>query len=102
MSVEDVYGCKRSISVPGISVNVRRVKVCYSFSSGTSYFTAIVQPTAKFYIKNGIKQVTILEDDETELPLRLTGDGVRLSSRSFACGVDEVVIIAMDRQVSSR
>lgn len=27
VSVEDVYKCKRSISVPGISVNVRRVKV---------------------------------------------------------------------------
>ncbi|KAG9314090.1 hypothetical protein JVU11DRAFT_4871 [Chiua virens] len=58
VSVEDSYGCKRAISTPGVSVNVRRVK-----------------PTAKFYIKNGIKQVTILEDDETELPLRLTGDG---------------------------
>jgi hypothetical protein len=31
VSVEDSYGCKRSISVPGVSVNVRRVKVgcCY-------------------------------------------------------------------------
>ncbi|KAF8560070.1 hypothetical protein OG21DRAFT_1502415 [Imleria badia] len=58
VNVEDAYGCKRSISVPGVSVNVRRVK-----------------PTAKFYIKNGNRQVTILEDNETELPLRLTGDG---------------------------
>ncbi|KAG6380911.1 hypothetical protein JVT61DRAFT_5303 [Boletus reticuloceps] len=49
VSVEDAYGCKRSISVPG--------------------------PTAKFYIKNGIRRVTILDDEETELPLRLTGDG---------------------------
>ncbi|KIK97563.1 hypothetical protein PAXRUDRAFT_212828 [Paxillus rubicundulus Ve08.2h10] len=54
----DMYGCKRSISVPGISVNVRRVK-----------------PTAKFYSKNGIRQVTILENEEADLPLRLTGDG---------------------------
>jgi hypothetical protein len=30
VSVEDSYGCKRSISVPGISVNVRRVKVSVS------------------------------------------------------------------------
>ncbi|KIJ66251.1 hypothetical protein HYDPIDRAFT_86511 [Hydnomerulius pinastri MD-312] len=57
-NVEDTYGCKRSISVPGVSVNVRRV-----------------QPTAKFYSKNGLRQVTILEEDETDLPLRLTGDG---------------------------
>lgn len=27
MSVEDAYGCKRSLSVPGIAVNVRRVLV---------------------------------------------------------------------------
>jgi nucleoporin POM152 len=26
-SIEDSYGCKRSLSVPGISVNVRRVQV---------------------------------------------------------------------------
>ncbi|KAF9245820.1 hypothetical protein BU15DRAFT_85502 [Melanogaster broomeanus] len=58
VSVEDTYGCKRSISVPGVSVNVRRVK-----------------PTAKFYSKNGHRQVTILEDEEADLPLRLTGDG---------------------------
>ncbi|KAF9225491.1 hypothetical protein BS17DRAFT_801515 [Gyrodon lividus] len=58
VSVEDTYGCKRSISVPGVSVNVRRVK-----------------PTAKFYSKNGIRQVTILENDEADIPLRLTGDG---------------------------
>ncbi|KAI6120638.1 hypothetical protein EDD16DRAFT_1692102 [Pisolithus croceorrhizus] len=55
---KDMYGCKRSVSVPGISVNVRRV-----------------QPTAKFYSKDGRRQVTILEDESAELPLRLTGDG---------------------------
>ena len=27
VSVEDSYGCKRDISVPGVVVNVRRVKV---------------------------------------------------------------------------
>lgn len=27
MSIEDANGCKRSLSVPGISVDVRRVKV---------------------------------------------------------------------------
>ncbi|KAI6135562.1 hypothetical protein EV401DRAFT_2052400 [Pisolithus croceorrhizus] len=58
VTVEDMYGCKRSVSVPGISVNVRRV-----------------QPTAKFYSKDGRRQVTILEDESAELPLRLTGDG---------------------------
>ncbi|KAI6047907.1 hypothetical protein EDC04DRAFT_2864066 [Pisolithus marmoratus] len=58
VTVEDMYGCKRSVSVPGISVNVRRV-----------------QPTARFYSKDGHRQVTILEDESAELPLRLTGDG---------------------------
>lgn len=58
VTVEDMYGCKRSVSVPGISVNVRRV-----------------QPTARFYSKDGRRQVTILEDESAELPLRLTGDG---------------------------
>lgn len=27
VSVEDAYGCKRPVSVPGILVNVRRIKV---------------------------------------------------------------------------
>ena len=27
VSVEDAYGCKRQLSVPGISVNVKRIKV---------------------------------------------------------------------------
>jgi nucleoporin POM152 len=27
VSIEDAYGCRRTITVPGISVNVRRVKV---------------------------------------------------------------------------
>ncbi|KAJ7808261.1 hypothetical protein B0H14DRAFT_3112741 [Mycena olivaceomarginata] len=54
VSIEDVYECKRPVSVPGISVNVRRVK-----------------PTAKFYGES----VTVLEQELTRLPLRLTGDG---------------------------
>ncbi|KAH9920261.1 uncharacterized protein BXZ73DRAFT_91987 [Epithele typhae] len=45
LSVEDAYKCKRSLSVPGIAVNVRRVL-----------------PTVKFYGK------------PTMLPLRLTGE----------------------------
>ncbi|KAJ7727833.1 hypothetical protein DFH07DRAFT_970045 [Mycena maculata] len=54
VSIEDVYECKRPVSVPAISVNVRRVK-----------------PTAKFYGES----VTVLEQERTSLPLRLTGDG---------------------------
>ncbi|KAJ6575262.1 hypothetical protein B0H19DRAFT_987302 [Mycena capillaripes] len=54
VSIEDVYECKRAVSVPGISVNVRRVK-----------------PTAKFYGDS----VTVLEQQRASLPLRLTGDG---------------------------
>jgi nucleoporin POM152 len=29
VSVEDAQGCKRSLAVPGLSVNVPRVKVCF-------------------------------------------------------------------------
>ncbi|OAX42996.1 hypothetical protein K503DRAFT_241063 [Rhizopogon vinicolor AM-OR11-026] len=58
VSVVDSYGCKRPISVPGVSVNVRRVK-----------------PTVKFYSKHGQREITILEDNGADLPLRLTGDG---------------------------
>ncbi|KAF7339349.1 hypothetical protein MSAN_02148700 [Mycena sanguinolenta] len=54
VSIEDVYECKRPVSVPSVSVNVRRVK-----------------PTAKFYGES----ITVLEQEPTSLPLRLTGDG---------------------------
>ncbi|KAJ7110070.1 hypothetical protein C8R44DRAFT_271693 [Mycena epipterygia] len=54
VSIEDVYECKRPVAVPAISVNVRRVK-----------------PTAKFYGES----ITVLEQERTNLPLRLTGDG---------------------------
>ncbi|KAI0078871.1 hypothetical protein K474DRAFT_778657 [Panus rudis PR-1116 ss-1] len=58
VTVEDAYGCKRALSVPGITVNVRRVK-----------------PTAKFYGTVERRQITILEGEDAKLPLRLTGDG---------------------------
>ncbi|KAJ8084484.1 hypothetical protein PM082_003254 [Marasmius tenuissimus] len=58
VSVEDKYGCKRSLSVPGISVKVRRLK-----------------PTVKFYGADGKRQVTVLESELASLPLRLTGEG---------------------------
>ncbi|KAI0094325.1 hypothetical protein BDY19DRAFT_1079787 [Irpex rosettiformis] len=58
VGVEDAYGCKRPVSVPGVVVNVRRVK-----------------PTAKFYGAQGKRKVTILEGEQATLPLRLTGDG---------------------------
>lgn len=35
------------------------------------------QPTARFYGKEGQRQVTTLENEQANLPLRLTGDGVR-------------------------
>ncbi|KIL71448.1 hypothetical protein M378DRAFT_182877 [Amanita muscaria Koide BX008] len=58
LTVEDAYGCKRPISVPGISVDVRRIK-----------------PTTKFYGSAHDRRLTILENEKAELPLRLTGDG---------------------------
>ncbi|KAG5647752.1 hypothetical protein DXG03_008475 [Asterophora parasitica] len=58
VSIEDVYKCKRQVSVPGISVNVRGVK-----------------PTAKFYGTESKRHATVLENAPASLPLRLTGDG---------------------------
>ncbi|KAJ3880807.1 hypothetical protein F5051DRAFT_145454 [Lentinula edodes] len=57
ISVEDKSRCKLPISVPGVSVNVRRLK-----------------PTVKFYGVNGKRQVTVLEREPAGLPLRLTGE----------------------------
>ncbi|KAI0321354.1 hypothetical protein OF83DRAFT_1168509 [Amylostereum chailletii] len=58
VSVEDSSGCKRSLAIPGVSVNVRRVK-----------------PTAKFYGREGQRKITTLDYEPASLPLRLTGDG---------------------------
>ncbi|KZT74944.1 hypothetical protein DAEQUDRAFT_659210 [Daedalea quercina L-15889] len=58
VSVEDSYGCKRPLSVPGIAVKVRRVK-----------------PTARFYGKAEGRHITTLDNEQAALPLRLTGDG---------------------------
>ncbi|TFY82279.1 hypothetical protein EWM64_g1741 [Hericium alpestre] len=57
VSIEDSYGCKRSLSVPGVSVNVKRTK-----------------PSVRFYSHNGKRRITVLENEEASLPLRLTGD----------------------------
>ncbi|KAI0639968.1 hypothetical protein C8Q77DRAFT_1043739 [Trametes polyzona] len=58
VSVEDAYRCKRTLSVPGVSVNVRRVL-----------------PTVKFYGKAEQRHVTVLDHEQAVLPLRLTGEG---------------------------
>ncbi|TBU54901.1 hypothetical protein BD310DRAFT_885314 [Dichomitus squalens] len=58
VNVEDAYKCKRSLSVPGIAVNVRRNL-----------------PTVRFYGKPDQRRVTILDHEQAILPLRLTGEG---------------------------
>ncbi|KAA1467945.1 hypothetical protein DENSPDRAFT_877716 [Dentipellis sp. KUC8613] len=57
VSVEDSSGCKKFLSVPGVSVNVKRTK-----------------PTARFYSHSNKRQITILENETANLPMRLTGD----------------------------
>ncbi|KAI0001714.1 hypothetical protein BJV77DRAFT_1075828 [Russula vinacea] len=57
VSIEDSSGCKRTLSTPGVTVNVKKIK-----------------PTAKFYGK-GQRRVITLENERASLPLRLTGDG---------------------------
>lgn len=44
VNVEDVFGCKRSLSVPGVAVNVKRVKVkvYFWFSARGTLKTAIL------------------------------------------------------------
>ncbi|KAH8835558.1 hypothetical protein DL96DRAFT_1666285 [Flagelloscypha sp. PMI_526] len=75
-SVTDKEGCKRALNVPGITVNVRRIL-----------------PTVKFYGQESKRRVTILEGDEAKLPLRLTGDGVRLLP--FRLGKSNIVTKAL-------
>lgn len=78
VSVEDSDGCMRSISVPGISVNVKRVGVIIIQTiHQLSRSLIFSQPTAKFYGKDGKRHVAVPEYDRAKLPLRLTGNGVR-------------------------
>ncbi|TFK36998.1 hypothetical protein BDQ12DRAFT_234110 [Crucibulum laeve] len=58
ISVEDAYKCKRSISVPGVIVSVKRVR-----------------PTVQFYGAESERHITVTEHERASLPLRLTGDG---------------------------
>ena len=62
VSIQDSSGCKRTLSTPGVTVNVKKIK-----------------PTAKFYGKGSQRRVVTLENEQVGLPLRLTGDGVLLS-----------------------
>ncbi|KAJ7170021.1 hypothetical protein C8R46DRAFT_1162713 [Mycena filopes] len=60
VSIEDVYECKRPVSVPAVTVNVRRIKVTFHIWTES--------------------KCTVLEQERTSLPLRLTGDGVSLTA----------------------
>lgn len=101
MSVEDSSKCKRTLSVPGISVNVRRIKVCFYSRHVALMALALLriclpfQPTAKFYGKKDKRQVTILEGEQANLPLRLTGDGVRPCSYSLGCPHSNHILTVM-------
>lgn len=56
VSVVDANRCERSLNVPGIPVNVQRLR-----------------PEVKFYSSDGQRHITILEGQIASLPLRLTG-----------------------------
>ncbi|KAG9019121.1 hypothetical protein FRB90_006189 [Tulasnella sp. 427] len=56
VSVVDTTRCERTLNVPGIPVNVQRLR-----------------PEVKFYSSDGQRRVTILEGQTASLPLRLTG-----------------------------
>lgn len=38
--------------------------------------SCLLKPSVRFYAKDGKRSVTVLEDQEALLPLRLTGEGV--------------------------
>lgn len=56
------------------------------------------QPTAKFY---GTRQVTVLEQETTSLPLRLTGDGVSPLPQ-FTLSSTNLCLTAMANQIPTR
>jgi len=60
-SVRDAHGCKRPLTGSDLNVEVRRTK-----------------PTARFHGAEGVRTVTLRDDDTARIPLRLTGEGVRL------------------------
>ncbi|PIL31435.1 transporter [Ganoderma sinense ZZ0214-1] len=83
VSVEDAYKCKRSLSVPGIAVNVRRIL-----------------PTVKFYGKADQRRVTILDHEQARLPLRLTGEGPwRVQYRRLGGAVEKVALKSLNDEL---
>ncbi|TFK30930.1 nucleoporin Pom152 [Coprinopsis marcescibilis] len=57
VSVEDVDKCKRTLTNPGLRVNIKRTR-----------------PTAKFYGSEEERHISVTENDKADLPLRLTGN----------------------------
>ncbi|GAA5835997.1 hypothetical protein JCM9279_002160 [Rhodotorula babjevae] len=57
-SVRDAHGCKRPLTGSDLNVEVRRTK-----------------PTARFHRAEGVRIVTLRDDDTARIPLRLTGEG---------------------------
>ncbi|GAA5899289.1 hypothetical protein JCM8208_001608 [Rhodotorula glutinis] len=57
-SVRDAHGCKRPLTGSDLNVEVRRTK-----------------PTARFHGAEGVRTVTLRDDDTARIPLRLTGEG---------------------------
>ena len=98
VSVEDAYKCKRAINVPGVSVDVRRTKVREKHAQNA--WLTIVKAAAKFYSGVHDRRVTVLDNEVAELPLRLTGDGVRIVYASSECC--SIHFTALAYQVSSR
>ncbi|KPV76329.1 uncharacterized protein RHOBADRAFT_52352 [Rhodotorula graminis WP1] len=57
-SVRDAHGCKRPLTGSDLNVEVRRTK-----------------PTARFHGAEGVRTITLRDDDTARIPLRLTGEG---------------------------
>lgn len=85
VSVVDANRCERSLNVPGIPVNVQRLRVSpSSFPSDLAKLTwrsCSLQPEVKFYSSDGQRHITILEGQIASLPLRLTGQAVSKSTQ---------------------
>lgn len=58
-----------------------------------SSLTVLVQPTVKFYSSDGHYHVTVLQGEQTTLPLRLTGEGV---SQAVNYNLNHAILIHPD------
>lgn len=69
-----------------------------TFSKTITFRLKLLQPTVQFYGQPHERRITTTENERVDLPLRLTGDGVRNLYTEHSCTSDfSVPTIAMAR-----